>query len=161
MKAVYRLAAALGVALALDVLTKAWAERTLDLYQPVPILGQFFRLTLGYNTGVAFGLFANGGPWPAILTGLIILGLAAWLVKSLRSAEFPTPAAWPIGLLLGGAIANFVDRFPDGRVTDFLDVGLGAARWPAFNLADSAIVLGVAILMLMTLLEKRSPENEA
>lgn len=73
--------------------------------------------------------------------------LLLWLVRTARAKALP-PAAWSAGLVLGGALANAVDRWPDGRVTDFLDVGLGAARWPAFNLADAAIVVGDALLTL-------------
>ena len=160
MKALYRLLPAMLIALALDGLTKTWAERVLDLYQPWPALGQTFRLTLGYNTGVAFGLFANGGSWPLIVTGVIILGLAVWLTSTLRTGELPLWAYWPVGLLLGGALANFGDRLPDGRVTDFLDVGLGTSRWPTFNLPDTFIVSGMVILMLASFFEQRSSENE-
>jgi len=137
-------------ALILDGLTKAWAERSLDLHQPVPIVGNLFRLTLGHNTGVAFGVFANGGLWPLVLTGIIIVILLFWFARALFSGQFPTWAAWPIGLLLGGAIGNFADRLLDGKVTDFLDVGIGTARWPTFNLADSFILLGVGLLMFLT-----------
>ena len=139
----------------IDGTSKAWVEQTLGLYQSLPVLGGIFRLTLGYNTGVAFGLFANSGVWPLVATGIIIFGMAVWFVHALFTDEIPPVASWPIGLLLGGAIANFVDRIPDGRVTDLLDVGLGSARWPTFNLADSFIVLGVTILTLMILLEQR------
>lgn len=148
MKLQLRFLIALLIALAVDGLTKTWAERTLSLYTPIPLIGQFFRLTLGYNTGVAFGLFANGGIGPLILTGLIIIVLAVWMVRALHADEIPPIAAFPIGIILGGAVANFVDRLPDGRVTDFLDMGWSAARWPTFNLADGFIVLGVSLLML-------------
>ena len=160
MKSFSRVTITSMMVLGIDALSKVWAEGVLDLYQPVPLIGHFFRLTLGYNTGVAFGLFANGGPWPAILSGVIIFGMVIWLLQLLRSGEFPNQTAWPIGLLLGGALANFVDRFPDGRVTDFMDMGIGASRWPTFNLADSFIVLGVTVLILMTMLEQRRLENE-
>ena len=73
----------LGLALALDGLSKIWVEQTLTLYQPVRLLGDFFRFTLGYNTGVAFGMFANGGAGPLIVTGLVIL--AAVIVDHYRS----------------------------------------------------------------------------
>jgi signal peptidase II len=154
MKLQYRVFTAFLIALAVDWLTKIWAERTLMLHDPVQIIGEFFRLTLGYNTGVAFGLFANGGIGPLLVTGLIIVGLAVWFVHALRASEIPPVAAWPIGLILGGAIANFVDRLPDGRVTDFLDFGLGAARWPTFNLADSFIVVGVAVLLWISMMSR-------
>ena len=154
MKTLFRLLPALLVALALDGLTKAWAEQALRLGEPVPVVGQVVRLTLGYNTGVAFGLFANGGPWPLLVTGLIIGVLVIGLWGSLRAGELPRTAAWPAGLMLGGAIANFADRLPDGRVTDFLDFGLSAQRWPTFNLADSFIVFGLALLLIINLREK-------
>ena len=154
MKLLYRALTALLIVLAVDWLTKSWAERTLPLNVPTPVIGQFLRLTLGYNTGVAFGMFANGGIGPLLVTGLIIVGLAVWFVHALRASEIPPVAAWPIGLILGGAIANFVDRFSDGRVTDFLDVGLNAARWPTFNLADSFIVVGVAVLLWISLMSR-------
>jgi len=161
MKSFYRVIFTLLLVVGIDALSKFWAEGAFELYQPIPIIGQFFRLTLNYNTGVAFGLFANGGIWPLVVTGLIIVGLAAWLVRALHIDEIPPVASWPIGLILGGAIANFVDRLPDRRVTDLLDVGLESTRWPTFNLADSFIVLGVAILLLMTLLEQRQLKEEA
>ena len=150
MKILYQLLLALLVALGLDATTKLWAEQALELYQPVPVFGEFFRLTLGHNTGVAFGMFANGGFGPLVITGIIIIGLLIWFGRALYFGHFPTRAAWPIGLLLGGAIGNFIDRLLDGKVTDFLDVGLGATRWPTFNLADSFILIGVGLLMLLT-----------
>ncbi len=161
MKLLYRFLPTLLTAIAADWLTKVWAERTIPLYTHTSVIGQFFRLTLGYNTGVAFGMFANGGVGPLILTGLIIIILAVWMVRAMRTNEIPPVAAWPIGLILGGALANFVDRLPDGRVTDFLDIGIGVARWPTFNLADSFIVVGVAVLLLISLAQKNRTEVEA
>ena len=147
MKIFSRLLMAFIIGFVVDGLSKAWAEQTLTLYEPVPILGQLFRLTLGYNTGIAFGLFANGGIWPLIVTGIVIAGLSFWLVKGARKSQFPPAAGWAIGLLLSGAIGNFLDRVLDGRVTDFLDVGIGQSRWPTFNLADSFILIGLFFLM--------------
>ncbi len=135
------------IVLLLDVLTKVWAEKALS--SPIPILGNFFRLTLGYNSGVAFGLFANGGIGPLVVTGIIIVGIVIWLVKMMLSDELPLIVTWPIGLIIGGAIGNFVDRLPDGRVTDFVDFGWGLTRWPTFNLANSFIVVGCLLLLLI------------
>ena len=160
MKLQYRVFTAFLIALAVDWLTKTLAERTLPLNAPTPVIGQFFRLKLGYNTGVAFGMFANGGIGPLVVTGLIIVGLAVWFVRALRASEIPPVAAWPIGLILGGALANFVDRLPDGRVTDFLDFGLGAARWPTFNLADSFIVVGVAVLLWVSIMSRHPRKDQ-
>lgn len=159
MKRLLPLVPPIFIVLILDGATKIWAERTLDLYHPQPVLGDFFRLTLGYNTGVAFGLFANIGIWPVVVTGAIIVGLVLWLGRALHLGDIPRRASWPAGLLLGGAIANFVDRLPDGRVTDFLDAGFGAARWPAFNLADSFIVTSLILLMLMNITPRQDEDN--
>lgn len=139
------------VAAALDVLTKVWAERALAPHEPVPVLGDVAQLTLGYNTGSAFGLFRDGGTLLLVATGVMIVGLAALLLAGPRAGIAP-PLTGALGLMLGGAVANFADRWPDGRVTDFLDVGVGALRWPTFNLADSFIVLGVTIILLATLI---------
>ena len=160
MKLQYRVFIALLIVLAIDWVTKTWAEQSLPLYTPTPLIGEFFRFTLGYNTGVAFGMFANGGVWPLVVTGIIIIMLAVWLVHALRTGEIPGTAAWPIGLILGGALANFVDRLPDGRVTDFLDMGLSTARWPTFNLADSFIVVGVVVLLWISMMSKHQEKDQ-
>src|SRR5262245_6075966 len=157
MKALSRLVIALVVVLGLDGLTKVLAERTLELYQPVPLLGDFVRLTLGYNTGVAVGMFANGGLIPLLVTGIIITGLVVWFGRALYLGQFSHYAVWPIGLLLGGAIGNFIDRFLDKQVTDFIDVGIGAYRWLTFNLSDSFILIGVGLLMLFTFNRNSTP----
>ncbi len=164
-KALTGLLAALALAAALDGFSKILVQQTLQPYQPVPVIGDFFRLTLGYNTGVAFGMFAGGGAGPLIVTGLVITGLTIWFIRSLQAGRFPPSTGWPIGLLLGGAMANFADRLLDGRVTDFLDVGLGTLRWPTFNLADSFIIIGMAWLVLANYarppqpVESKSPET--
>ncbi|GAB4428991.1 MAG: signal peptidase II [Chloroflexi bacterium OHK40] len=140
-------------AVLLDALTKGWAERSLELYQPVPIVGAFARLTLSYNTGVAFSLFTNSGPLPAILSGGIILGFMIWISHAITRGALSTRLTLPLGLILGGGLGNFIDRLPDGRVTDFLDVGLGASRWPTFNLAD--IFLNIAVATILITLVRR------
>lgn len=159
MKAFIRVFGALCLALVLDGLSKIWVEQALVLYQPIPVIGEFFRLTLGYNTGVAFGMFATGGSGPLIVTGLVIVGLMVWFGRALQTGQFLPQAGWPIGLLLGGAIANFIDRLIDGRVTDFLDAGIGTARWPTFNLADCFIIMGMAWLLLVNQRDHRRPKE--
>ena len=145
----------LGLATALDLGTKAWAETTLTLHQPNAVLGDLLRFTLGYNRGVAFGLLAEAGFLPLLVSGAIIVGLLAWTLRHALRASASTAQIVLLGLVIGGALGNFLDRLPDGRVTDFLDVGLGAARWPTFNLADSLIIVGFALLALSTSLTSR------
>ncbi len=158
-KAALRLLLAAAAAVGFDGLTKAWAERALAVGDSVPVVGDVFRLTLGYNTGVAFGLFALGGPWLLIVTSAIILSLTCWLLHALRIGITPFGMS-PLGLILGGAVANFADRWVDGRVTDFLDLGVGAVRWPAFNLAGGFIVVGIAVLLLSTLFKQPSTTTQ-
>jgi signal peptidase II len=149
-KHLYSLIISFLLVLGLDYSSKVWAEATLQLYQPQPVMGEIFRFTLGYNSGVAFGMFANGGIWPLVVTGLVITGLLVWLTMNLLRGIWPPLTAWPIGFVLGGAIGNFADRLVDGHVTDFLDVGIGATRWPTFNIADSFIVVGLFLLIGLT-----------
>lgn len=151
MKTYLQLLIAFVIALGLDILSKFWAMQTLTAYRPIPVMGNFFRWTLGFNTGVAFSMFTDSGPWLLIVTGIIIVGLAVWAVRSLQNRELPPVAAWPVGFILGGAVGNYVNRLLQGSVIDFIDVGLGTTRWPAFNLADSFIVVGITWLMLIKL----------
>ncbi|MEM7347678.1 MAG: signal peptidase II [Chloroflexota bacterium] len=150
MKIAKQLSIAFILSFALDTASKYWAEQALTLYQPVPFLGETFRFTLGYNTGIAFSLLTNSGNLPLILTGCVIIWLTYWFLNSLYTEQLPPSTSWAIGLLMGGAIGNFVDRLFDGRVTDFLDVGIGTSRWPTFNLADSFIFAGAILLMIIT-----------
>ena len=102
---------------------------------------------VGFNPGVTFGLFAGSGAvgrWAlSAVASLIIGALLAWIWRT-RSAVTAAAA----GLIAGGAIGNLVDRLRFGAVTDFIDLHWGAAHWPTFNLADAAIVCGVALLLL-------------
>lgn len=142
------LATALVLAVALDVGTKAWAERSLFRHVPEEVVGEWFRLTLTYNQGIAFGLLATDGPGVIIASGVATVLIALWVVRIFRRGVDPVPAPWALGLLLGGGMSNFIDRIGDGRVTDFLDLGVGAHRWATFNLADVFIVTGAAMLII-------------
>lgn len=161
MKTYLQLLVAFIIALGLDILTKFWATQTLTAYRPVSVIGDFFRWTLGFNTGVAFSLFTNSGLWLPVVTGAIIVGLAIWALRSLQRGELPPIAAWPVGFILGGAVGNYVDRLLDGSVVDFIDAGVGAMRWPAFNVADSFIVVGIIGLILIKLKYPEPQPDEA
>ncbi len=149
---------AFAAVLIVDVLSKVWAESALTYYEPVPVIGRFFQFTLSYNSGVSFGMLADSGNMPLLVTGVVILGLGVWGITALARSQLPRRAVWPMSLILGGAIGNFVDRLPDGLVTDFLDFGVGALRWPAFNLADTFLILGMALLALLIGAQQESSE---
>jgi signal peptidase II len=115
----------------------------------------FFNLVLTYNRGVSFGLFNAGGGGRgalvfSLVAGAIVAGLLWWLARA-ESALL----AVAIGMIVGGALGNIADRIRLGAVVDFLDFHLGVWHWPAFNLADSAICLGVAAMLLDGLLLQR------
>lgn len=114
------------------------------------------------NRGAAFGLFAEVDS-PAVLVGLVGFSLAALvLVLGLLWRGPGSPlAGWGLGLILGGALGNLVDRLRDGTVVDFLDLHLGPYHWPAFNLADSAIVVGATVLVIEVWRSHRRVASEA
>lgn len=142
--------------IAFDQLTK-WIMLTgLDLETRSIAVTSFFNLVLVWNRGVSFGMFNDAGaagPW--ILSGLaiaVVVGLLYWL----RQAEGWRLVAG-LGLVIGGAIGNVIDRFRFGAVVDFLDVHVAGYHWPAFNVADAAICIGAGLLLLDGLL---SPERQ-
>jgi signal peptidase II len=142
-----------ALVVALDQATKWLAEAALDPYLPVPLVPSL-NLTLMYNEGAAFSFLAGAGGWQrwffAGLAAAVTLALGVWLHR-LKPGERLTAAG--IALVIGGALGNLIDRVQTGRVVDFIDFYVGAWHWPAFNLADSAITLGVALLLLATLFE--------
>ena len=144
-----------ALVVALDQGTKWMAEAALDPYLPVPLVPSF-NLTLMYNEGAAFSFLAGAGGWQrwffAGLATLVTIALGVWLHR-LKAAERMT--AIGIALVIGGAVGNLIDRILTGRVVDFIDVYYADWHWPAFNLADSAITLGVALLLVATLREGR------
>jgi signal peptidase II len=141
-----------SLVLALDQFTKYLVETGIPLYQswaPIPALAPFFRLTHTSNTGAAFGLFQGGGGIFAILA-TIVAGAIIYYTLTLPAGYLALRLA--LGLQLGGALGNLVDRVQLGHVTDFLDFG----PWPVFNLADTAVVTGVLLLAWIMLQEERA-----
>jgi signal peptidase II len=128
-----------------DYASKLAITETLALGESIPVLGQFFRLTYIRNPGAAFGLFP-GSRVPFII--ISVLAIVVVLAMTLLSRDRKPIRVVPLGLIFGGAFGNLLDRMRSGEVVDFLDVGIGHARWPVFNLADSAVTVGVMILAL-------------
>jgi signal peptidase II len=130
-----------------DILTKMYF---LDLMQRNPAgieITPFFNLVMVWNTGVSFGLFQEdsaGRTWTLIAVSALVVAWLAWWLWRVQSAL----VAMALGLIIGGAIGNVIDRYRFGAVFDFLDFHAFGRHWPAFNLADSAIVVGVLLLLL-------------
>ena len=139
----------LGLALIIllaDQLSKWWILTQVMAPPRAIEVTPFFNLVLAWNRGVSFGLFNDQGPAaPWILSG-VALAVVAALVWWLMSVHRKLPVA-ALGLVIGGAIGNVIDRLRFGAVSDFLDFHVAGYHWPAFNLADSAITVGVALLI--------------
>ena len=135
-----------GLCLVLDQITKLAVVATLAPYQDViPITG-FFNLVHVHNTGAAFSLLADQPGWQrGFFIGLALVASAV-IVHLLRKPGKPMFHA-ALALILGGALGNVIDRAVYGHVIDFLDFYVGTAHWPAFNVADSGITLGAALLI--------------
>lgn len=132
----------------LDQATKWLAEALLLPFQPVPLM-PLLNFTLMYNEGAAFSFLANAGGWQRWLFAgfalVMTLALTLWLLR-LDKGERATAAA--LSLVIGGAIGNLIDRVQSGRVVDFIDFYVGTWHWPAFNVADSAISIGIVFLLV-------------
>ena len=140
-----------GVFVLLDQISKWAATAWLSYAEPVPVM-PLLNMTLLHNTGAAFSFLASAGGWQRWFFTLIALAisiaLVIWLWR-LPARERLTGAA--LALVLGGALGNLIDRVLYGYVVDFIDVYYGSWHWPAFNIADSAITVGVALLLWTSL----------
>ncbi len=140
----------LGVALlilGLDQATKWWiVERMMDPPRLIPVM-PFFNLVMGWNRGVSFGLFNQDSPYNVWILTAIALIIVVVLVFWLRKAERQLVVV-AIGMVIGGAIGNVLDRLRFGAVADFLDFYIAGYHWPAFNVADSGITIGAGLLVL-------------
>lgn len=134
-----------------DQLTKWWAGRVLVPGESHPVLPGIFHLTLVRNTGVAFGLFAHAGMIVLIVTAGIV---AVLVITSMRRPPISPLVSVAMGLVLGGATGNLLDRLRLGAVIDFLDFRV----WPVFNVADSCITVG-AVLLAWVWSQSRWPEG--
>ena len=143
--------------IALDQATKFLVTRFFELYERVEVL-PVLDFTLLHNTGAAFSMLANASGWQRpffVVLGLVVsLMLVVWIWRSPRGDKL-LPVA--LALILGGALGNVIDRVRLGYVVDFIHAHWGAAYFPAFNIADSAITVGAALLIIDAFREKRAP----
>ena len=139
-----------------DQITKYLVLLHMPLYKSIPIIPGFFSLTHVHNPGGAFGFLArNGSPW----RHWIFLGAAIFALAMILYFYYRTPKTHPylglgLALIFGGALGNLIDRVRFGEVVDFLDVYVAHLHWPTFNVADSAVTVGVSIFVAHILLKK-------
>ncbi|MDQ3492402.1 MAG: signal peptidase II [Chloroflexota bacterium] len=150
--------AAAGTVVVADQLSKAWVDAEFELGPaavPTPVLGDLVRIAKGYNDGGIFGLFGDS----ATVLGLASLAVIALIVVyQFRQGTTSGPLlSLTLGLLLGGAVGNLIDRLMHGHVIDFVDMGIGTLRFYTFNVADSAISMAIALLLALSLFGDRIP----
>ncbi|CAM4148328.1 signal peptidase II [Paenibacillus alkaliterrae] len=145
----------------LDYVTKKIIATQLEIGDQISVIGNFFLITSHRNRGAAFGILQDQRLFFIIITIVIVTGII-WYIQAVRKSAKP----WlliGLGLVLGGALGNFLDRARFGEVVDFLQFNFGSYQFPIFNVADSAIVCGVALILIDTLLsakdEKKRLEN--
>jgi len=132
-----------------DAFTKWLVKTTIPLENSIDVIPGFFRLTHLENKGAAFSMFGDSaGLWPnrvfalLALGAVVVIGILLW-----KRGQRMSRANVALALFIGGTLGNLYDRLMRGRVTDFLDFFVGSHHWPAFNVADSAIVVGVLLLI--------------
>ncbi len=129
----------------LDQLTKAIVRSTMDLYDSIPILGNFFKLTYVENPGIAFGINFHGGPIIFTILASIATVFVAWYLWKSKDTTFINQLG--LSLILGGALGNLLDRYMFGRVVDFFHFSFGQYSYPVFNIADSCVTVGMVFFI--------------
>lgn len=147
----------------LDRVAKLSVEKSISLHESVSVIPGFFRLTHVQNRGAAFGLFADS-PSEWKIAGLVLFSLIALVIVSAllwRNSHSMSTTGIGLALILGGALGNLWDRLVSGHVVDFLLFYVGQYQWPAFNVADSAIVVGAGLLVFEILFAKSPAQEKA
>jgi signal peptidase II len=152
-----------GAVVALDQVAKVLALDRLPLGVPVNLVDDLLSFTLVMNPGLAFGLLGSvPRAWRWVVAALSLVALAVLARVALRVLP---DGGWvgrvAIGLIFGGAVGNLIDRARFGAVVDFVDVHWRGWHWPAFNVADSAITIGVALLAMRLITERTAPESSS
>jgi signal peptidase II len=143
-----------AVIVLVDQLTKIAIERAFDYGDVHPVTG-FFNLVLTYNKGAAFSFLASASGWQKHFLSIIAIAASIFILYLLARHGSQKLFSLALAMILGGAIGNVIDRLAYGHVIDFLDFHAGGWHWPAFNVADSAIVGGAILLVADELLRVR------
>ncbi|MBW2328597.1 MAG: signal peptidase II [Deltaproteobacteria bacterium] len=158
----FRFFAIMMLVVGCDQLSKVWILQNFELYESTVIIPGLFNLTFLRNTGAAFGMFAGHAVWwrQLFFIGVAVIALVVILVMQRRLGRQNSLYTISLGFIGGGAIGNLIDRILYGSVVDFLDVYIGSHHWPAFNVADSAICVGVGIFLFTQFSEDRQAKRE-
>jgi signal peptidase II len=151
---------ALGV-LICDILTKYQVSTTMSLADAIEIIPGYLRLSFVRNSGVAFGIFdGHPSPWkPYLLAGMAVIAVVAILIYSRYMPTERRLLQTALSITTGGILGNFLDRVIHGSVVDFIEFHIqDSFHWPTFNVADSAITIGIALLLIDTL-KNSEPES--
>ncbi len=135
---------AIGV-LVVDQLTKAWVTGNLDIGEAFEVLGTWLRIVHWRNSGILFGMLPQSAPAFAVVSMVVIVLIVLYHAKARRGLVITVA----LGLLLGGAIGNLVDRLRYGAVVDFVDMGIGEWRFYTYNVADASISTAIVLLLLL------------
>ncbi len=148
------------IVLIIDFVTKKIIATTMAIDEQISVIGQFFLITSHRNRGAAFGILQEQRTFFIIITVVVVVGLI-WYAQSSKKAGAHARLLTGLGLVLGGAIGNFIDRVRFGEVVDFLKFNFGSYEFPIFNIADSAICIGVGLILLDTLLTGRNESKKS
>jgi len=152
----------ISLVVALDQLSKLWVVRRFALHESREVVPGFFNLTHIVNYGAAFGFLNSGTPaaWRTAFFSVVALAAICLMLAFLRQArDEGRRMEMAVSLVAGGAAGNLIDRLRLGYVVDFLDFYIGRHHWPAFNVADSAITVGVALFLLETFIATKKDKN--
>lgn len=143
----------------IDQLTKYVIATKLELRDQISVIGDFFLITSHRNTGAAFGILENQRYFFIIITIVVVIGIVWYIQKMKNTGNKLLPFA--LSLVLGGALGNFLDRALTGEVVDFLQFNFGTYTFPIFNIADSCIVIGVALIIIDSFREMSLEKKQA
>jgi signal peptidase II len=146
----------------LDQLTKYWVVNSFRLFESRPVLPGFFSLTYVTNTGAAFSMLAHyDSPWRHyFFVGVNTVAVLGFSIAYFRLKTGKNLYCLPFALIAGGAAGNVIDRLRYGSVVDFLDVYWGSHHWPTFNVADSAICVGVVLFLVVNFIEEKRKSQQ-
>ncbi len=150
-----------GITLLLDQLSKIYIDRNFEISQSRRVISNFFHITYVRNPGAAFGMLADSAIRVPFFIGISLLASLGilWYIRRVPAEKYWLHLA--LGLILGGALGNLIDRIRLGEVIDFIDVHWYNYHWPAFNIADSAICVGVGIMLIYSWHEERQKKGSA